>query len=109
MGLRDGAGPRGSLPLIRTDGSLRLRSFAAGMTQPAQPFILLGTKLRASDPKRRLDVAGVAATNLTCRREMAAEVGADSRDGRSGEGEPDSGAAPVPLTGNPGRRVGANR
>jgi hypothetical protein len=81
----------------------------AGMTQPTRPFHPARDEAAPSDPKRSLDVARVAATHFACCREVAAEVGADSRDGRSGGGEPNSGATPAPLTGNPGRRVDANR
>jgi hypothetical protein len=105
--LRVGSSASGSL--IRTDG-LEGAVLGGDMTQPAQPSHPARDEAApASDPKRSIDVAGVVATHLACCREVAAEVGADSRDGRSGEGEPGSGAASAPLTGNPGRRVGANR
>jgi hypothetical protein len=70
------------------------------------PLNLLWMKL--SDAWPGLVVSRVVATYLACRREVAAQVGADSRHGRSGQGKLGRAVVPSPLAGGPRRCVDAD-
>ena len=67
--------------------------------------LLRGTR---SELQRGLVVRRVVAAHLACRCEVAAEVRADSRDRRSGQGEPGPRAVPSAPAGDPRRGVDAD-
>jgi hypothetical protein len=96
---------------LRTRESGRLASCGAVLLV-SSVLIMVGTTWLAEGSYcpagRSLVVGRVVATHLACRREVAAQVGADSRYARSGQGEPGPGVVPSPLAGDPRRCVDAD-
>lgn len=62
-------------------------------------LLTLVTTLPSSDAQRSVVVGGMVARHLARLCKVASQVGADSRDGRSGKGKPGPGSVPAPAAG----------